>query len=145
MKLPRVILLVVLDILVSNLAAFLALCIRLDFDFASCVASGFLDIYVRWSIPNTLAVLAAFAIVMLSLGVEWSEWGEEMSLNTSDYEKQVKELVNGFNPKLVISGHENEMGHTIDHREAFWLTFQKMEEIKRNYVVMGWGEWFLCK
>lgn len=43
-----------------------------------------------------LAVLAAFAIVMLSLGVEWSEWGEEMSLNTSDYEKQVKELVNGY-------------------------------------------------
>ncbi len=43
-----------------------------------------------------VAVLAAFAIVMLSLGVEWSEWGEEMSLNTSDYEKQVKELVNGY-------------------------------------------------
>lgn len=40
--------------------------------------------------------LVGFAIVMISLGIEWSEWGEEMSLNTSDYEKQVKELVNGY-------------------------------------------------
>lgn len=58
---------------------------------------------------------------------------------------RMNDLVEGFAPKFVITGHENEMGHTIDHREAFWLTFQKMEEIKRNYVVMGWGEWFLCK
>ena len=58
---------------------------------------------------------------------------------------RMNDLVEGFAPKYVITGHENEMGHTIDHREAFWLTFQKMEEIKRNYVVMGWGGWFLCK
>ena len=58
---------------------------------------------------------------------------------------RMNDLIEGFAPKFVITGHENEMGHTIDHREAFWLTFQKMEEIKRNYVVMGWGEWFLCK
>jgi 5'-3' exonuclease len=58
---------------------------------------------------------------------------------------RMNDLVEGFAPKYIITGHENEMGHTIDHREAFWLTFQKMEEIKRDYVVMGWGEWFLCK
>jgi len=58
---------------------------------------------------------------------------------------QMNNLVEGFSPKLVIPGHENEMGHTIDHREAFWLTFQKMQSINRDYVVMGWGEWFQCK
>lgn len=57
---------------------------------------------------------------------------------------RMSDLVDGFNPKLVVTGHENEMGHTIDHREAFWLTFQKMEKISKNYLVMGWGEWFLC-
>ncbi len=55
---------------------------------------------------------------------------------------RMNDLVNGFNPKLVMTGHENEMGHTIDHREAFWLTFRKMEEISKPYVVMGWGEWY---
>lgn len=58
---------------------------------------------------------------------------------------RMNDLIEGFSPTFVITGHENEMGHTIDHREAFWLTFKKMEEIKRDYVVMGWGEWFLCK
>lgn len=57
----------------------------------------------------------------------------------------LKELVNGFNPKLVVSGHENEMGHTINHRESFWLSFQDMKTIGRDYVIMGWGEGFRCK
>ncbi|MDO5571227.1 MAG: MBL fold metallo-hydrolase [Bacteroidales bacterium] len=52
------------------------------------------------------------------------------------------DLVKGFNPKIVVSGHENEMGHTIDHREAFWLTYKKMKEITAPSVIMGWGEWF---
>ncbi|MDH6358513.1 MBL fold metallo-hydrolase [Parabacteroides sp. PF5-9] len=55
---------------------------------------------------------------------------------------RMNDLVEGFKPKLVVTGHENEMGHTIDHREAFWLTFQKMEAIKRDYLVMGWGEFY---
>ena len=49
-------------------------------------------------------------------------------------------FVAGINPALVISGHENEMGHTIDHREAYWLTFLRMANIKVPYVVMAWGE-----
>lgn len=58
---------------------------------------------------------------------------------------RMSDLVDGFNPKLVVTGHENEMGHTIDHREAFWLTFRKMEKISKKYIVMGWGEWFECE
>jgi L-ascorbate metabolism protein UlaG (beta-lactamase superfamily) len=50
--------------------------------------------------------------------------------------------IEGFNPRYVFTGHENEMGHTIDHREAFWLTFKKLEDVKHDYVVLGWGEWF---
>ena len=57
----------------------------------------------------------------------------------------LKELVDGFNPKLVISGHENEMGHTINHRESFWLSFQDLKTIGRDYVIMGWGEGYWCK
>ena len=58
---------------------------------------------------------------------------------------RMSDVIAGFNPKVVITGHENEMGHTIDHREAFWLTFQKMEQITTPYVVMGWGEWYNVK
>ncbi len=51
-------------------------------------------------------------------------------------------LVDNFNPKLVITGHENELGHSIDHREAYWLSFQKLEQINKPYVVMTWGEYY---
>jgi len=52
----------------------------------------------------------------------------------------MEKFVSGIKPKLVISGHENEMGHTIDHREAYWLTFKRMVDIKVPFVVMAWGE-----
>ena len=54
------------------------------------------------------------------------------------------DFVSGFNPALIITGHENEMGHTIDHREAYWLTFRRMAEVKVPYVVMAWGESYTC-
>lgn len=57
---------------------------------------------------------------------------------------KLNEFIKGFNPKVVVTGHENELGHTIDHREAFWLTYYKMETlaIPTPYVIMSWGEWY---
>ena len=55
------------------------------------------------------------------------------------------EYVAGFSPKVIVTGHEDELGHSIDHREAFWLTYYKMEEVYKisvPYVIMGWGEGF---
>ena len=75
-KLSRVLLLVTLDILVCNVVAFLALWIRHEFSLQGCVDSGFLDTYVRWAIPNTLAVLALFAAFKLYMTL-WSFAGAE--------------------------------------------------------------------
>lgn len=59
-----------------------------------------------------------------------------------DYERHIR----GFNPKLIITGHENELGeHSIDHREAYWVTIKKMElmaNLNIPYVLMTWGEWY---
>lgn len=52
----------------------------------------------------------------------------------------MEKFVSGVNPALIITGHENEMGHSIDHREAYWLTFRRMSGIKVPYVAMAWGE-----
>ena len=56
----------------------------------------------------------------------------------------MNEFIKSVNPALIICGHENEMGHTIDHREAYWLTFRRMSEVKVPYVVMAWGERYSC-
>ena len=55
----------------------------------------------------------------------------------------MEKFVSGVKPVLVIPGHENEMMHTIDHREAYWLTFRRMSGVEAPYVVMGVGENYL--
>lgn len=54
----------------------------------------------------------------------------------------LEEIVEGFNPKLVITGHENEMNHTIDHREPYWLNYRRMGKVTQPKVFMAWGESF---
>ncbi len=56
----------------------------------------------------------------------------------------LEETVRSFSPRLFVTGHENEMSHSVDHREAFWLSFQKLEnmDLPCPYLVMGWGEEF---
>ncbi|MBT7098935.1 hypothetical protein HN937_16270, partial [Candidatus Poribacteria bacterium] len=62
-------------------------------------------------------------------------------------------VVDGTRPAVVITGHENEMGHTIDHREPYWLTYERQTGSDRfggssdvgydtPLVLMTWGESF---
>lgn len=32
------------------------------------------------------------------------------------------------------------MGHAIDHREPYWLTFRRIQHVEKPTVVMAWGE-----
>ena len=60
-------------------------------------------------------------------------------------------VASGFDPVLIITGHENEMGHTIDHREPYWLSYQRRQGSDRfggsrdvgyntPLILMSWGE-----
>lgn len=52
-------------------------------------------------------------------------------------------LFKGIRPKLLIAGHENEMGHTIDHREPYWLNYSRLGDPKIfPWIQMAWGEKF---
>lgn len=53
---------------------------------------------------------------------------------------ELQKHVAAFRPKLVITGHENEMGHGIDHREAYWMSYLKLDQLPSNYSLMTWGE-----
>lgn len=54
----------------------------------------------------------------------------------------LQDFVDGFAPKVVLSGHENEiLYHGIDHREAYWLSYEKFDKITQPYCLMTWGEW----
>ena len=55
---------------------------------------------------------------------------------------ELQKVIEGFSPKAVISAHENEMGHSIDHREAFWMSLYKYDTLPSDAVIMAWGEGF---
>lgn len=52
----------------------------------------------------------------------------------------LERIANGFNPKLIITGHENELVHSVDHREPYWLNERRMKFVKQPRVYMTWGE-----
>ena len=49
-------------------------------------------------------------------------------------------LIEGFDPGVVIPGHENELGHSIDHREPHWLNRARLGGEVKRAVFMTWGE-----
>ncbi len=56
-------------------------------------------------------------------------------------------IVKGFNPKLVLPGHEIEMGHTVWDRLPFWgddkyleLNYADLKKSKYPVAVLAWGE-----
>jgi hypothetical protein len=59
-------------------------------------------------------------------------------------------IAKGFNPKLVLPGHELEMGHTVWDRLPFWgddeylkLNYNKLKTSGYPVVVLTWGESFI--
>jgi hypothetical protein len=86
------------------------------------------------------------------------EWIDEVGKNhvvdvlmPNCWTTDIVRVTKGFNPVLVMTGHENEMGHTIDHREPYWLTYQRREGSDRfggrrevgydtPLILMTWGE-----
>ena len=62
---PRIAMLVCLDILVINLSAFLALFIRYEFNYATMELGGFLETMNHWAVPNTVMILILFALLRL--------------------------------------------------------------------------------
>jgi len=49
-------------------------------------------------------------------------------------------VARGVNPQLIITGHENEMGHSVDHREDYTQTYNHLFGIRYPFIVMAWGE-----
>ena len=62
---PRIAMLVFIDILVINLSAFLALFIRYEFNYATMELGGFLETMNHWAVPNTVMILILFALLRL--------------------------------------------------------------------------------
>lgn len=84
---------------------------------------------------------------------DW-EWIDQVAKNhrvdvlmTNAWTMDIMRLVKGFNPKLVMPGHEIEMGHTVWDRLPFWgddqyleLNYAELKKSRYPVVVNIWGE-----
>jgi hypothetical protein len=57
----------------------------------------------------------------------------------------IKRMARGVNPKLILTGHENEMGHTVDHREDYTQTYNHLFGSPYPFIVMSWGEGYTVR
>jgi L-ascorbate metabolism protein UlaG (beta-lactamase superfamily) len=49
-------------------------------------------------------------------------------------------MAKGVKPKLIVPGHENEMGHTVPHREDWTQTFDRFHGVDATMLPLCWGE-----
>ncbi|ERJ57969.1 MBL fold metallo-hydrolase [Sphingobacterium paucimobilis] len=70
------------------------------------------------------------------------EEGRTDVLLLHSWARPVIPFVTKFRPRVLITGHENELHHSIDHREPYWLNYRRMEGVNTPIVYMTWGEWF---
>lgn len=68
-------------------------------------------------------------------------------LMTNCWTDDIFRFTRGFDPKLVLPGHQNELGHPVWDRVPYWgdveylkLSYDKLLASKYPVVVMTWGE-----
>jgi L-ascorbate metabolism protein UlaG (beta-lactamase superfamily) len=65
-----------------------------------------------------------------------------LMINSWSYYPEFR-LEKGFRPALIIPGHENELNHSIDHREPYWLNNVRLgDDPSYPWIQMAAGENF---
>jgi len=49
-------------------------------------------------------------------------------------------VVAGLRPKIVLPGHANEMGHSIESRVPFWKSYLFWQKNQDRVIHLFWGE-----
>ncbi len=104
---------------------------------------------------NIYVVTTPEGYTVCSTGDQWLKDDLEMMLSLDGkippvdvlmpicWAAKLPEMCQSFKAKVVLTGHENELGHhTIDHREPYWLSYNKLEDFPIPNSLMTWGEWF---
>jgi len=85
--------------------------------------------------------------------IDW-EWIDKIRdsqkvdvLMTNAWTTDIMRIVKGYNPKLILPGHEIEVGHTVWDRLPYWgdddylgLNYSELKKSDYPVVVLVWGE-----
>ncbi len=104
---------------------------------------------------NIYVITTPDGFTVSSTGDQWLAEDREMILGAGRHVKSVDvfmpicwaadlaAMCEAFGARVVLTGHENELGHhSIDHREAYWLSYNKLQDFPIPNSLMTWGECF---
>jgi len=86
---------------------------------------------------NVVLVIAPDGITVAHTGDQWEkgddfEWIDRVAehfqidiLMPNDWTYDLARMVRGFNPALVLPGHANELGHPVEKRQSYLLSFER--------------------
>ncbi|MBO7502660.1 MAG: MBL fold metallo-hydrolase [Paludibacteraceae bacterium] len=64
-------------------------------------------------------------------------------LLTKSQNINMESMLAGFRPRMVITGHENDIESAVDRRESYWTTQKRMKSLSSlgiSNVILTWGE-----
>ncbi|MDE5893641.1 MAG: hypothetical protein K2H45_12030 [Acetatifactor sp.] len=106
-----------------------------------------------------VATMIAVVVILMSLGLEWSEWGSEMELSTSDYESYMNSImearedigqediqgIHGLDEKRLekCMRYQSTLRRHVTEIETFAQRILPTVEKSDNYILRSnWNEYF---
>lgn len=106
--------------------------------------------YVGHDILNNISVIYTPDGFCFSHTGDQDSWNDSIMISDIRNHHQIDVLmyntlmdvdwISGFDPELVMTGHENEMSHPVHRRWSYWDKYARLNSISYPFVVLAWGE-----
>lgn len=114
---------------------------------------------IIYGVTMYVAFFIAVVVIMISLGIEWSEWGREMEMSTGDYESYLSyimestEEIGAGNFQNVDAADDKRLEKCLRYQEILQRHITEIEDFSQrisvlvdesdNYILRSsWGEYF---
>jgi len=103
-------------------------------------------------IPNNVYLVQTDGVSVMHTGDQYSSNDLDSWITAFDADTKVDVLlpncwtmdigrmVAAISPSVVITGHENELGHMVYKRESYGKSYLLLNDLSAPYVMMTWGE-----
>lgn len=114
---------------------------------------------IIYGVTMYVAFFIAVVVIMISLGIEWSEWGREMEMSTGDYESYLSNImesteeIGAGNFQNVDAADDKRLEKCLRYQEILQRHITEIEDFSQrisvlvdesdNYILRSsWGEYF---
>ena len=101
--------------------------------------------------PNDVFVVSADGMTVMQTGDQSNDddfaWIDSVDVEydvdvllPNVWTTDISRMIDGVKPRVVVPGHENELGHNFEHREPYAQAYERLEGVGCDWHVLAWGE-----